>query len=135
MGNLLQNISIRKVKMPYWVVWGYKSHSMVDKSISFFGFPKDQQRLKIWVHYCKRQTFSSWKYSKICWKHFTECQYSRNPARLAEMGYHKLNVALKDVAVPDVPVVIQEDHSFSRCPKTQTSLRKGEKASGFFFFF
>ena len=56
---------------------------MVDKSISFFGFPKDQQILKIWVHYCNRQIFVSSKHSKTCSKHFTERQYSRNPARLA----------------------------------------------------
>ena len=69
--------------MLYCVVWGCKSNSMVDKSISFFGFPKDQQRLKIWVHDCKRQDFPPSKHSKICSKHFTECQYSRNPAQLA----------------------------------------------------
>ena len=55
---------------------------MIDKSISFFCFPKDQQKLKIWVHYCKRQYFSPSKHSKICSKHFTERQYSRKPARL-----------------------------------------------------
>jgi len=55
---------------------------MVDNLI-FFGFPKDQHRLKIWVHYCTRQYFSRSKHSKICSKHFTERQYSRNPAQLA----------------------------------------------------
>ena len=58
---------------------------MVDMSISFFGFPKDEQRLKIWVHCCQHQTFVPLKHSKTCSKHFTERQYSKNPARLANV--------------------------------------------------
>ena len=69
--------------MPYCAVWGCKSNSMVVKSISFLGFPTDLQRLKIWVHYYQRQCISPSKHSKACSKHFTERQYSRNPARLA----------------------------------------------------
>jgi hypothetical protein len=72
-------LGLRILKMPYCAVWGCKSNSMVDKSISFFGFPTDLQRLKIWVHYYQRQCISPSKHSKACSKHFTERQYSRNP--------------------------------------------------------
>jgi hypothetical protein len=76
-------LGLRILIMPYCVDRGCKRNYMVDKSISFFGFPKDQQILKIWVHYCKRQYFSPSKHSITCSKDFTERQYSRNPARLA----------------------------------------------------
>ena len=39
--------------MPYCVVWGCKSDSSIDKTFSWFRFPKDQPRFKAWVHYCK----------------------------------------------------------------------------------
>ena len=54
--------------MPYYVVWGCKSDSSTDTTFSWFsfphvsGFPKDQPRLKAWVHYCKRQNFTPSKY-------------------------------------------------------------------------
>jgi hypothetical protein len=38
--------------------------------------------------------------SKICGKHFTKSQYSRDPARLAELGYPGARAALKDDAIP-----------------------------------
>ena len=76
-------LGLRILKMPYCAVWGCKSNSMVDKSISFFGFPTDLQRLKIWVHYYQRQCISPSKHSKACSKHFTSRQYSRNPAWLS----------------------------------------------------
>jgi hypothetical protein len=48
-------------------------------------------------------------YSKICGKHFTKSQYSRDPARLAELGYPGARAALKDDAIPDIPVVVNDD--------------------------
>ena len=93
--------------MPYCVVWGCKSDSSTDKTVSWFSFPKDQPRFKAWVNYCKRQHFTPSKCSKICGKHFTMSQYSRDPARLAELGYPGARAALKDDAIPDIPVVVK----------------------------
>jgi hypothetical protein len=36
-------------------------------------------------------------------------QYSRNPARLAEIGYPGARAALKDGAIHDIPVVVNDD--------------------------
>ena len=77
------------VKMPYCGVWGCKSDSSTDKTVSWFSFPKDQPRFKAWVHYCKHQDFTPSTYSKICGKHFTKSQYSRDQERLAELGYSR----------------------------------------------
>ena len=103
--------------MPYCVVWGCKSDSSTDKTVSWFSFPKDQPRFKAWVHYCKRQDFTPSKYSKICGKHFTKSQYSRDPARLAELGYPGARAVLKDDAIPDIPVVVNDDSPAPKKPR------------------
>jgi hypothetical protein len=74
-------------------------------------FPKDQPRFKAWVHYCKRQDFTPSKYSKICGKHFTKSQYSRDPARLSGLGYPGARPALKD---DDIPVVVNDEVCMTR---------------------
>ncbi|CAC5383151.1 unnamed protein product [Mytilus coruscus] len=93
--------------MPYCVVYGCNSNPQCDKNIYWFTFPKDSQRNRAWVHYCKRQDFTPSKRSRICSKHFTLHQYSRHPERLLELGYPGAKAALKDDAVPDIPVLEQ----------------------------
>ena len=75
------------------------------------------------VLYCKRQDFTPSTYSKICGKHFTKSQYSRDPARLAELGYPG---ALKDDAIqwPDIPVVVNDD---SPAPKKHRKIFQKER--------
>jgi hypothetical protein len=85
--------------MTYCVIWGCKSDSSTGKTVSWLSFPKDQTRFKAWVHYCKHQDFTPSKYIKICGKHFTKSQYSRDPARLAKLGYPGTRPALKDDAI------------------------------------
>ena len=55
--------------------------------------------------------------SKICGKHFTKSQYSRDPARLAELGYPGARAALKDDAIHDIPVVVNDDSPAPKKPR------------------
>jgi hypothetical protein len=65
--------------------------------------------------------------SKICGKHFTKSQYSRDPARLAELGYPGARAALKDDAIHDIPVVVNDDSPAPKKPrKTFQKKRKNE---------
>ena len=107
--------------MPYCVAWGCKSDSSTDKPFSWFSFPKDQLGFNAWIHYCKRQDCTPSTYSKICGKHFTKSQYSRDPARLIELGYPGARAALKDYAIPDIPVVVNDD---SPPPPQKTTTQK-----------
>ena len=111
--------------MTYCVVWGCKSDSSTSKTFSWLSFPKDQSRFKAQVHYCKHQDFTPSKYSKICGKHFTKSQYSRDPARLAELGYPGARAALKDDAIPDIPVVVNDDSPAAK--KTRNTFQKKRK--------
>ena len=111
--------------MPCCAVWGCKSNSSIDRTVSWFSFPKYQPRFKAWVHYCKCQDFTPSKYGKICGKHFTKSQYSRDPARLAELGYPGARAALKDDAIPDIPVVVNDDSPARQ--KTRKAFQKRRK--------
>lgn len=91
--------------MVYCVVYNCSTSSNVDKNVSFFGFPKDNTRQKLWIHYCRRRDFVVTKHSKICSKHFSPSQYSRHPSRLAALGYPNARAQLKQDAAPDVPWV------------------------------
>ena len=93
----------------------------VGNTMYWFSFPNDQPRFKAWVHYCKLQDFTPSKYSKICGKHY---QYSRDPARLAELEYPGARATLKDDAIPDIPVVVNDD---SPAPKNIEKLSKREE--------
>ena len=99
--------------MPYCAVYGCNSDSKRDKSIHWFSFPNDPNRLKVWLHYCRRKDFVLSKHSKICGKHFSSSQLSRDPAKLAEFGYVGARPALKDDAMPDI--------AFSIEPRTKLS--------------
>ena len=112
------------VKLPCCAIWGCKSNSSTDKTVSWFSFPKDQPRFKAWVHYCKCQDFTPSKYGKICGKHFTKSQYSRDPARLAELGYPGARAALKDDAIPDIPVVVNDDSPVPKKPRKAFQKRR-----------
>ena len=96
----------------------------VSNTMYWFSFPKDQPRFKAWVHYCKLQDFTPSKYSKICGKHFTKSQYSRDPARLAELGYPGARAALKDDAIPDIPVVVNDDSPAPKKPRKAFQKRR-----------
>jgi hypothetical protein len=111
--------AISLAEMVYCVVYNCSTCSNVDKNVSFFGFPKDNARQKIWIHYCRRKDFVLTKHSKICSKHFTPSQYLRYPARLAELGYPNARAQLKDDAVPDVPWATSSE-STSTCTKKKS---------------
>ncbi|CAC5398256.1 unnamed protein product [Mytilus coruscus] len=113
--------------MPYCVVYGCNSNSQCDKNIYWFTFPKDSQRNRAWVHYCKRQDFTPSKHSRICSKHFTLHQYSRHPERLLELGYPGAKAALKDDAVPDIPVVVDAEKGPSSPKKPRSAFEKRQK--------
>lgn len=113
--------------MPYCVVYGCNSNSKCDKDIHWFTFPKDPQRHRAWTHYCKRQDFTPSKYSRICSKHFTESQYSRHPAKLAELGYPGAKAALKDDAIPDIPVAVDNEKGPSTSKKPRSAFEKRRK--------
>ena len=99
----------------------------VGNKMYWFSFPKDQPRFKAWVHYCKLQDFTPLKQSKVCGKHFTKSQYSRDPARLVELGYPGARAALKDDAIPDIPVVVNDDSPAPKKPrKTFQKRRKND---------
>ncbi|VDI68463.1 Hypothetical predicted protein [Mytilus galloprovincialis] len=109
--------------MPYCVVYGCNSNSQCDKNIYWFTFPKDSQRNRAWVHYCKRQDFTPSKHSRICSKHFTLNQYSRHPGRLSELGYPGAKAALKDDAMPDIPVVVDAEKGPSSPKKPREEIQ------------
>ncbi|XP_063436058.1 uncharacterized protein LOC134717453 [Mytilus trossulus] len=113
--------------MPYCVVYGCNSNSQCDKNIYWFTFPKDSQRNRAWVHYCKRQDFTPSKHSRICSKHFTLNQYSRHPERLSELGYPGAKAALKDDAMPDIPVVVDAEKGPSSPKKPRSAFEKRQK--------
>ena len=121
--------------MHFCVVFGCKSNSMVDKSVSFFGFPKDQGRLKDWIHYCKRDDFKPTKHSKICSKHFTVQQFSRHPDTLAQLGYPGAKAALKDDAVPDVPIMADKIQPPPTPPTPRGAYEKRRKREVRLFMF
>ncbi|XP_071138376.1 uncharacterized protein [Mytilus edulis] len=117
------------INITYCVVYGCNSNSnsRCDKNIYWFTFPKDSQRNRAWVHYCKRQDFTPSKHSRICSKHFTLNQYSRHPERLSELGYPGAKAALKDDAMPDIPVVVDAEKGPSSPKKPRSAFEKRQK--------
>ena len=101
---------------------------LVGNTVCWFSFLKDQPRFKASEHYCKRQDFIPSKYSKICGKHFTKSQYSRDPARLAELGYPGARATLKDDAIPDIPVVVNDDSPAPKKPRKAFKKRRKNEA-------
>ena len=85
--------------MPYCAVFGCNSDSKKDKGVSWFRFPSEAGRNKTWLHYCKRKDFIPTKHSRICSKHFSDEQYSRNPVKLAQYGYAGARAILKENAL------------------------------------
>lgn len=73
---------------------------------SFFNFPKDARRRKIWTIFCKRESFVPTTNHRLCSDHFTKNQLQRDPAHLERLGYEGARTRLKVDAVPDVPLPI-----------------------------
>lgn len=119
--------------MPYCVVYGCKSNSSLEQNVHWFSFPKDQSRLKAWIHYCKRKDFTPTKHSRICGKHFSVKQYKIDPSVLAgaaEEGFAgKFRHALKADAVPDVLFEERGDTPAPKKPRAAFEKRRLEDVS------
>uniref|UniRef100_A0A8W8MGE8 THAP-type domain-containing protein n=1 Tax=Magallana gigas TaxID=29159 RepID=A0A8W8MGE8_MAGGI len=68
---------------------------------SFFNFPKDARRRKIWTIFCKRESFVPTTNHRLCSDHFT-----KNQLQLERLGYEGARTRLNVDAVPDVPLPI-----------------------------
>lgn len=79
---------------------------------SFFNFPKDAHRRKIWTIFCKRESFVPTKNHRFCSDHFTKNQLQRAPSHLERLGYEGARTRLKVDAVPDVPLPIPTKENY-----------------------
>ncbi|XP_072394811.1 uncharacterized protein [Diabrotica undecimpunctata] len=74
----------------------------VDKSVSFYGFPKDSVVEKLWVIACCREGKFNTKTSRICSKHFKPESFERNLQQELLQYESKKGPKLKRDAVPSL---------------------------------
>lgn len=88
--------------MPYCAAFGCSSKAKAGSGVSFFSFHKDPRICRIWMTRISRKNCRLSQHPKLCSKHFDPDQYERDPAKLAQYGYHKALPRLKQNAVPTV---------------------------------
>ena len=134
--------------MPYCAAFGCNSRLVKGCGFHFFSFPKEENRCKQWIDYCKRADFSEAKpFSTICSKHFSRSQYERDPLKMAEFGYNNARPKLKDEAIPDIRLIVpaaekkqvvikraQSDLNSKRSRPTYRKQRRDEARSEKYFF-
>lgn len=75
------------------------------ESVSFFGFPRDSKRRKLWITKIKRVGLVPTSNTKLCSRHFTADQFVGRQSRsfCSEIGYeHKVKQRLVPAAVPTI---------------------------------
>ena len=112
-GNLMLHFTL--ITMVYCVAFGCKNRLTKGCDIHFFQFPKDVPRRRKWIHYCRRADFTeATPSSTLCSKHFSSDQFERDPLKLAQFGYKNARPKLKNDAVPDIHINVEEAISQSR---------------------
>ena len=76
-----------------------------DKDISFHAFPHDEPRRTKWIRYCDHPLeFKPKVHSKVCSKHFTKDQFTRDPQFTQQYMEAGARQHLKRDSVPDIPI-------------------------------
>ncbi|KAM4728869.1 uncharacterized protein FYW61_011697 [Anableps anableps] len=86
--------------MGYCVAFGCTNGG--GSGVSFFSFPKDPRRRKIWVDAVRRKDWKPTKHSKLCSDHFEESAFSVPPSLCRSIGFAPKRLQLKEDAAPSI---------------------------------
>jgi hypothetical protein len=88
---------------------------------SFYTFPKDTNVRKQWVHYCRRKDFIPGKGHRLCSVHFSNECFEKRPELIKQMGL-KFNKQLKTGAVPNIPLLMDDDEPICKKKKKKRGI-------------
>ncbi|XP_076365692.1 uncharacterized protein LOC143254425 isoform X5 [Tachypleus tridentatus] len=88
--------------MVYCVAYRCHNRSKRGSGISFFNFPSDPVRRKIWTQNINRANFTPTKYSRLCSDHFERDCYEKHVDDMARIGYQGGYNKLKPDAIPTI---------------------------------
>ncbi|KAK3100232.1 hypothetical protein FSP39_016728 [Pinctada imbricata] len=72
------------------------------QGVSFFRYPKDPSRRKVWIHNVKRKDFQPSKIAGLCERHFVDDDFKISRSFAESIGYELKELQLKESAVPTV---------------------------------
>lgn len=93
-------------------------HGKRKENMSFFKFPRDEKRQKMFVHFCRRRTGEiKVKTARICSDHFLAEDIIKENVFFASYGLSPGRARLKPTAVPTLPESLRDIRTRKRNAK------------------